>query len=236
MKKNRIYIDIVFEGKEFYPSKLKELTGFDIEELAEYGQIAKRGRYKGKPSPYGLAILKIQDTVFDDINIVLDEIIQELLNKRPQLSQSGVDEITLDFDNFSESEIEIKINKEILKKISELNANIDILSTHVRTLLLPTQRRYIYYSNEESLNAEIEDLKYFIIQEATSNNLFSQEQAHRVEKLFQYKFEFSKIQQYKVSREYLRSEILIYIIRYVNEQDLKKIPDFYKVLIDKGDV
>jgi len=122
------YIDIVFEGDRFSPKALKELTNFNIETLAEYGAIGKRGRYKGQSMPYGLALLKVKQTFSEDINVALKKVIDDLLLKKAALLHSGVDEITLDFENFSQNEIEITIDKEIIKKISDLNASIDITS------------------------------------------------------------------------------------------------------------
>jgi len=130
LKVSTTYIDIVLEGDKFSPRMLKELTNFDIETLAEYGEVGLKGRYKGKKMPYGLALLKVAPAYSEDINLALQKVIDGLLLEKPALEESGVDEITLDLENFSQSEIEITINKEIIKKISALSASIDISSSN----------------------------------------------------------------------------------------------------------
>jgi hypothetical protein len=110
------YIDIVFEGNKFSPKKLRQLTNLDIEILAEYGEIGRNGRYKGKIMPYGLGMLKVSQTLSEDINLTLKKVIDDLLLKRAAITSSGVDEITLDLENFSESEVEISIDRNIIKK------------------------------------------------------------------------------------------------------------------------
>src|ERR1051325_3997492 len=119
---NKTYFDIVFEGKNFLPGKLKELSGFELEILAGYGKIAGKGRYKGQKSPYGLALLKVSGVASEDLNKVLKKTIAQLLQHKELIQRSGVEEITLDLENFSKSEVGITIDKELIKKISELNA------------------------------------------------------------------------------------------------------------------
>jgi len=124
MKYPVIYIR--FEGNNFYPSKLKEKTKYPIEVLAEYGETSTKGRYKGKPSPYGIGILAIQannDT--KDIYEVLRKYSSELVDRRAYLKESGVEEIIFDIEASKDFPSEISISAAILKDLSLLNARVE---------------------------------------------------------------------------------------------------------------
>lgn len=124
MKHPAIYIR--FEGKNFYPSKLKEKTKYLIKVLAEAGEIATKGRYKGKPSPYGIGVLEIRaDKNKEDIYNILQKYSSELLNNRAFLKESGVEEIVFDIETLKDFASEISISAAILKDLSLLNARVE---------------------------------------------------------------------------------------------------------------
>ena len=54
-------IDIHFDGVLFYPSIIKEELFPELDIHTEYGVIAEKGRYKGCPAPFGLAILRMPE-------------------------------------------------------------------------------------------------------------------------------------------------------------------------------
>ena len=51
----RITASIHFWGESFQPSKTEQLTGMVFTRKNEVSDIAKTGRYKNKPTPYGAA-------------------------------------------------------------------------------------------------------------------------------------------------------------------------------------
>ena len=119
------FIDIVFAGPRFRPQVLKEKGNLALEVVAEAGEMATKGRYKGRPSPYGLALLKVSAGTADDINPLLNETLNRLMELQPLLVESGVEEITLDLEHYVKTEGQIKMDKDLVRKISALNANID---------------------------------------------------------------------------------------------------------------
>ncbi len=121
-----INIDIRFEGDKFSPVKLKGLTGLPIETLAEYGEIARKGRYRGKSSPYGLALLKVEEQPNKNIYFILNKYLKKLLDKKREISNSGVEEIVIDVETPPHRESGLSFDNDILLKVSKLNARIDV--------------------------------------------------------------------------------------------------------------
>ena len=229
---NLTYIDIVFEGDKFSPRKLGTLTAFKIEVLAEYGEISDKGRYKGKLWPYGLGILKIQLTETEDINKTLKKVVTELLEMKSIIHKCGVDEITLDLENFSQAETEITIDKEIIKLISKLNATIDIsmASNFTGSFSLSTKVN----SNKKGLLRNTE--RYFIHQVYDSiitDKNWDHKQSDRLKILFEKKINEDKLIESGISNKVLMSAIIFYILKYQQEENLDIIPSFDEVLKEK---
>ena len=101
---NYYSVDIQLEGDKFYPSKLMEKIKQPIKILAEFGAIAKKGRYKGDPSPYGLGLLEVtpKDNANNTRNLI-EEYSNKLLAWKQDLIDCGVDEIVLSIGHFKES-------------------------------------------------------------------------------------------------------------------------------------
>jgi hypothetical protein len=227
------YIDIVLEGEKFSPKRLKELTNLDIETLAEYGEIGIKGRYKGKSIPYGLALLKVQHTSSEDINVALKKVIDELLYKKAYLSSSGVDEITLDLENFSQHDMEITIDREIIKKISDLNAGIDISSSsNFENYIVPkaypdgVKTKPLRYA-EKYLVSEIYSS---ILSNKQLTQIIPHQQSERLRQLFKEKINNDRAAFVGISYSVLMSAMIIYIIKYIQEDNYENIPSFEKVL------
>lgn len=107
-------IDIIFNGDKFTPTSLKG-TISNIEVLAEYGVLSKRGRYKNKKSPYGLALLNIP---LDSIKENLEYLIQNV----DALKESNLDRIELDsVFNDSGTYFNYKRSSEITTLLNKLN-------------------------------------------------------------------------------------------------------------------
>jgi len=84
-------LNIIISGNNFIPSHIK---GLDIETIINSGDISKIGRYRGKPSPYGIGVISfeycpkkvldcldiLKDVEFDDINFQLNLRCDEDLN------------------------------------------------------------------------------------------------------------------------------------------------------------
>jgi hypothetical protein len=113
------YIDIQFKGKGLSPNVLAEKINLPIETLVSSGGIGKIGRFKGKPVPYGIGLLKREPTV-ETISYYSDI----LLKNKSKLKRYNVEEIIFDVDANSEDLEKISISSSLLKKLSSLNAKI----------------------------------------------------------------------------------------------------------------
>jgi hypothetical protein len=113
------YIDIQFKGKGFSPKGLASKTGLPIESLIESGELGKIGRFKNKPTPFGIGLLKVEPNQNAFI-----EYSDMLLEKRHLLQGSNVEEIIFDIDATPQFLENFTISNDILTKISLLNARI----------------------------------------------------------------------------------------------------------------
>lgn len=120
------FIDIRLEGDKFSPKKLRELTNLPLEAIAEYGEVAQTGRYKGKPSPYGMALIKVDGTDEENFNKIISQYLSLLAqdNKRA-IKESGVDDIIIDVETLPNKETNFSFNPEIIQEISKLKGRID---------------------------------------------------------------------------------------------------------------
>jgi|GEM_PF-6003637 len=119
------YIDIQFKGKGFVPASLSEEMNLPIEPLVSAGELGKVGRYKGKPVPYGIGLLKINPTA-ETINEYSDV----LIKNKAKLKKYNVEEIIFDVDANSRGLEQISISADLLKKLSSLNARIQFHNYH----------------------------------------------------------------------------------------------------------
>lgn len=110
------YIDVVFSGEKFSPGLLREKTLRNIKTIVEYGQISPRGRYKGKPSPYGLGAIYLKKTGEGKEDLTMKAIIRYLGSKISVLKECGVDEVYFDTEH--------EISEEIMERLEELNKSI----------------------------------------------------------------------------------------------------------------
>lgn len=117
-------IDIKFKGHGFSPKILKDRTGLPIEVIIESGETSNLGYFKGKPSPYGIGLLKVDP--YGEINEILDSYFSRLLSNKFALELSKVKEIIVDVETSPYFESAIFFNENVLKQISELNARLEI--------------------------------------------------------------------------------------------------------------
>ena len=58
-----ISVSINFSGDKFSPTKGENITGLIFSDKIEFGDIGVRGKYKGKPVPYGSGTLKVSKDI-----------------------------------------------------------------------------------------------------------------------------------------------------------------------------
>ena len=99
---NVSHLFIMLKGDKFYPSKLAPAVPWPLKILAETGQLSPRGRFKGQPSPYGMATIDVPElgkfgfsnkmSLQDIIEAYADALIQHI----EALKKYGVEEIIFD--------------------------------------------------------------------------------------------------------------------------------------------
>jgi hypothetical protein len=109
-------IDILFSGDKLSIKDLKKKLKVPIKTLVEYDEIAKLGRYKNKPSPYGLGVLTVDNTK-------LGKILSVLVNNFKVLQESGVDRIFLSVKLGNKN---FFLSFDDLIKLTMLNADIEV--------------------------------------------------------------------------------------------------------------
>jgi hypothetical protein len=117
----KTYVDIQFKGAGFSPKRLRELTKLPIESLVESGELGKIGRYKGKPTPYGIGLLKVD--ALD--NNLLTKYSKTLLKEKDALKESKVEEIIFDVEASPKDLASFSISPELAKLIASLNARLE---------------------------------------------------------------------------------------------------------------
>lgn len=117
-------IDIRLEGDKFHPSKLKNLIDVPVKILAEYGEIATKGRYKGKSLPYGMALLTFTQNK-EDIQLALEYYCSKLLSWNQHMRDSGVEDIIVDVGYYDEAPIEFSISRALMNTFQELNVTLE---------------------------------------------------------------------------------------------------------------
>ena len=127
MQMNDVQIDIRLEGEKFSPAKFMEVSQIPLEVIAEAGAPALRGRYKGKASPYGMALWRVEQEEEDksDISRILFQNLNRLWQLKGEFDNVGIEEIIVDID----APREISLNHDTLSLISKLNAKVDFNAT-----------------------------------------------------------------------------------------------------------
>jgi len=114
------YIDIIIKGQGFSPKSLKTTSKLPIEVLVESGETAKIGRYRGKPSPYGIGLIKVDS--LNDKRLLLYPTI--LLKYKKDFKRLRIEEIIFDIDTSSKEVENILFDSRFIHLIASLNARI----------------------------------------------------------------------------------------------------------------
>lgn len=108
------YIDVILKGQKFSPKKFKKYTSFPFKIIVEYGHISKKGRYKNKPSPFGIGVLELDYSEKVLINFCD--------NISSQIENFNIDEIVINIGNSS-----FNISTILYDKIFKLGAKINFI-------------------------------------------------------------------------------------------------------------
>ena len=117
----KFYPICLIMGDTFSPSLVEQRTNLRFEKKSEPGEVAKRGRYRNKPKPYGSAKLTASVDTFDALQQLLDA----LSANASVLRECGAEEIkyylTVSY-NAKEEQCNLEFSATFLKQLCDLGA------------------------------------------------------------------------------------------------------------------
>lgn len=119
----KLYVACDISGDSFSPRKIK----LDFSESIEVGEIAKRGRYRNKPNPYGRAILSFSwrpGEAYEEGRNIPRSFIAKIRDNLQTFKEAGATDIHLYIALTYESQCNFVFEPEELKEISELNISV----------------------------------------------------------------------------------------------------------------
>jgi hypothetical protein len=137
----RIKIDVHLSGVGFHPSKIQNSLNHEMTILAESGEIATKGRYRGQLSPYGLAVISLGH---EPNNI--KQFIAVLLSNKKALQQSGLEKVLVEVEMAPMANFHFEIDAEqtaLLKK-SNILFSISIREMGKEELTIQDYRNQIH--------------------------------------------------------------------------------------------
>ena len=122
-------VTCILIGKHFKPRELK--GDLLLEDIQERGETGTFGRYKGKPIPYGSAVLR-----FKDSNNSLEIALEKLHSNYQRLKDSNVEQMLLTLNVAYKDQCNFDIEKESIKKLAQMDIDFSI-SCYERQNILP---------------------------------------------------------------------------------------------------
>jgi len=114
-----ISVSINFSGEGFSPNKAEKVTGLIFSNKNEVGDIGVRGRYKGKPIPYGSGTLKVPQEI--SVNERILWLTSKLSGKVNELIVLGADEPHIYIGYFYKDQCNLTLTKNEISAIEALN-------------------------------------------------------------------------------------------------------------------
>jgi hypothetical protein len=89
-----IDVNISLYGKDFSPSFMERTTNLNLVEKNEPGEIGTSGKYKGRPRPYGSAVLRLNSPT-KEYGPQVDSLLSRVESVAAEICESGVEEKTM---------------------------------------------------------------------------------------------------------------------------------------------
>jgi len=206
---NTTQIDIRFEGNNFTPSALQKELGLSLNILVEAGEISKKGQFRGKPSPYGIAYHTIDhDLELEDSIPLIEKYLNKLIKNQSILDKVGVEEIIFDIETLNSKAYSYSLDTDIIKKLEKLNARIDFHGNELEVAI------------DNWLNTIYQHSDKFLGHEKSSNlNILRNKIIHSS----------PHIHVYNISHIY--EFLFLYTIKHLGEPE-DKIPSFEKSFLE----
>ncbi len=121
---DEIRLSVLFRGEQFSPEEAERISGLVLTSKLEIGDIPKRGRYKGRPVPYGSAQLVAPDDVPDDDKLMW--LISALEGKLELLYNCGAEETEIYAGYFYKDQCNFGFTKEELLALAKLHIDFGV--------------------------------------------------------------------------------------------------------------
>lgn len=112
-------------GEKFSPAAFSKISSVKLVRINEPGDIGTKGRYQGKPTPYGSANIEVSDKAeedwsrFDDLLTMVEDCIEAL-------QEAGAEDISLSVSLFHDGQCNFGFSKEEFKRIAALKIDMTI--------------------------------------------------------------------------------------------------------------
>ena len=115
----KIRAGIEFWGESFQPGRAEQLTGLVFTEKNEVGDIARTGRYKNKPTPYGAASFEPPDNLESPDRVLW--LAQQWASKIGLVRQCGAEDIHFMVVYYHDGQCNCALSVEEINAISALS-------------------------------------------------------------------------------------------------------------------
>ena len=121
---DELRLSVLLRGEKFSPREAESITGLELRDKLEFGDIAPRGRYRGKAVPYGTAQLEVPDEIpYDDRFMWLVNTLALHLDK---LYKCGAEETRIYAGYFYKDQCNFGFSKEELAELAKLDIDFAI--------------------------------------------------------------------------------------------------------------
>lgn len=118
----KVQVSVLFQGSKFSPSIAEIQTGIELVEKFEIGDIGKYGEFRGKPIPFGSAILETPEHVQNEDKLIwLLSILEKELSKFYAL---GAEETRIYIGYFCKNQCNFVQSKEETRLLSKLDIDL----------------------------------------------------------------------------------------------------------------
>jgi hypothetical protein len=109
---------IALFGDSFSPTKIERETGLKFNKKNEVGDIGQRGRFKGKPYPFGHAILEAPEEIENGEKLAW--LLDKILPYKEVLNRLGVTHGKVHITYAYDSQCNLEYEPQIMEKITKL--------------------------------------------------------------------------------------------------------------------
>jgi len=121
---NELRLSVLLRGEKFSPKEAEKVTGLNLQDKLEVGAIAPRGRFRGKPVPYGSAQLEVPDNIpYGERLLWIIEVLGKHLSS---FYSMGAETTRIYAGYFYKDQCNFGFGKDELQALAKLNIDFDI--------------------------------------------------------------------------------------------------------------